>query len=141
MATEMPLDPPPSLNADLRPTVGVGVVVLRSRGDVTEVLLIRRGQPPKLGHWSIPGGRQEPGEAGGETAAGEVGEETGVGIADLRLVDVVDLVQRRDDGAIEAHWTLVDFRATWAGGHATAATDAADARWVAVGDLKDYELW
>ena len=40
------------------PTPAVGVVCLK--GD--EVLLIRRGTPPRQGEWSLPGGRIEPGE-------------------------------------------------------------------------------
>ena len=47
---------------DPRPTVGAGVVVLRAGTAGPEVLLIRRGKAPRQGEWSIPGGRQEPGE-------------------------------------------------------------------------------
>lgn len=42
----------------MTPIPAVGIVCLR--GD--EVLLIRRGQPPRKGQWSLPGGRIEPGE-------------------------------------------------------------------------------
>ena len=41
-----------------RPIVGVGAVVFRGN----EVLLIRRGKPPRMGDWSLPGGMQEIGE-------------------------------------------------------------------------------
>ena len=47
-----------------RPFVGVGVVILRGE----EVLLIRRGKPPRVGHWSLPGGAQELGETVNEAA-------------------------------------------------------------------------
>jgi len=60
-----------------RPIVGVGVVVCRGE----EVLLIRRGQPPRLGQWSLPGGGQEVGETIEEAVRREVREETG--LADL----------------------------------------------------------
>ena len=37
-----------------RPIVGVGAVVFRG----AEVLMIRRGKPPRMGDWSLPGGMQ-----------------------------------------------------------------------------------
>ena len=40
------------------PVPTVGVVCLRGE----EVLLIKRGTPPRLGQWSVPGGRLEWGE-------------------------------------------------------------------------------
>jgi 8-oxo-dGTP diphosphatase len=57
-----------------RPVVGVGAVVWR--GD--SVLLIRRGKPPRLGQWSLPGGAQQLGETLEEAIAREVREETGL---------------------------------------------------------------
>ena len=46
-----------------RPIAGVGVVVLRE----DRVLMIRRGREPRMGQWSIPGGKQEVGETWRET--------------------------------------------------------------------------
>jgi ADP-ribose pyrophosphatase YjhB (NUDIX family) len=113
--------------------VGVGVVVLKGN----EVLLIRRGRPPKQGEWSIPGGRQEFGETVRETALREVMEETGITAGNLRLLDVVDLV--RPDGS--GHWTLVDFAADWVAGEPVAGDDAAAARWFAGADIDTLGLW
>ncbi len=115
------------------PVVGVGVVVLK--GD--EVLLIRRGRPPKQGEWSIPGGRQEFGETVRETARREVLEETGITCVDPRLVDVVDLI--RPDG--QGHWTLVDFAADWVSGEPVAGDDAAEAKWVPLTEVGNLGLW
>ena len=36
----------------VRPIVGVGVVVWHGE----RVLLVQRGKPPRMGHWSLPGG-------------------------------------------------------------------------------------
>lgn len=115
------------------PVVGVGVVVLK--GD--DVLLIRRGRPPKQGEWSIPGGRQEFGETVRETALREVMEETGVTAGNLKLLDVVDLIRPGGSG----HWTLVDFAADWMAGDPVAGDDAAEARWFASAEIGTLGLW
>ena len=120
-----------------RPVVGVGVVVLRG----AEVLLVRRGRPPRQGEWSIPGGKQELGETVREAARREVREETGVEIALLGLVDVVDGVRRDAAGTVVSHYTLVDFAAEWLSGEAVAGDDAAEARWTPLAGLDGYRLW
>ncbi len=119
------------------PMVGVGVVVWR--GD--EVLLIKRGKPPRAGSWSLPGGRQKLGETTRDAGVREVMEETGVEVRIEGLVDVVDSITRDEHGRVRLHYTLVDFRARWVSGEPSAATDAADARWVHADDLAAYGLW
>lgn len=76
-----------------RPIAGVGVVVLRD----DQVLMIRRGREPRMGQWSIPGGKQELGETWRETAKREIREETGVEIDVIGIVDVVDAIIRDGD--------------------------------------------
>ena len=85
-----------------RPIAGVGVVVLRE----DRVLMIRRGREPRMGQWSIPGGKQEVGETWRETAIREVREETGVEIEVIGIVDVVDAIVR--DGDPPRHGTAED---------------------------------
>ncbi|MBN9319099.1 MAG: NUDIX hydrolase [Caulobacterales bacterium] len=102
------------------PVPAVGVICFR--GD--EVLLIRRGQPPRLGEWSLPGGRIEFGEAVEAAALRELAEETGV-VAELAgLVAVVDGLFG------EKHYVLIDYAARWVSGEPVAGDDAADARFM-----------
>lgn len=129
------------LPSDQKPIVGVGVVVFRDGAVGKEVLLIRRGRPPREGEWSIPGGKQEWGETLHEAAHREIMEETGVTITGLRLIDVVDGLMRDAGGALTRHLTLVDYRADWAGGEVRPGDDAMDARWVPLTDLPIYKLW
>jgi 8-oxo-dGTP diphosphatase len=45
-----------------RPIVGIGVVVIKDDA----ILLVRRGKPPNVGAWTLPGGAQEVGETAEE---------------------------------------------------------------------------
>ncbi len=119
------------------PIVGVGIVCFR--GD--EVLLIRRGKPPRAGSWSLPGGRQKLGETVRDCAARELRQETGIEAEIGPLVDVVDSLTRDGDGGVRYHYTLVDFRADSSGGTPRAGGDAAEARWFAPGELEALDLW
>ena len=114
-----------------RPTAAVGVVCLR--GD--EVLLIRRGKPPRLGEWSLPGGRIEWGERAADAALRELAEETGVAAELLGLVDVVDGLFG------DSHYLLVDYAARWTAGEPRAGDDAADARFHPLAAVGALGLW
>ena len=92
-----------------------------------EVLLVRRGTPPRQGEWSIPGGRVEWGEAASAAALRELREETGVEAELLGLIDVVDGLFLDEDGGGGRHYVLVDYAAVWRSGEPKASDDAAEA--------------
>lgn len=119
------------------PRVGVGAIVWR--GD--EVLLIRRGQPPKAGEWSIPGGGLELGETVDQAAVREVFEETGIEIRVVDVVTVVDLIEHDDDQRVRYHYVLIDVNAEWVSSEPQAATDAVDVCWSRLDDLERFNLW
>jgi 8-oxo-dGTP diphosphatase len=104
-------------------------------------LLIQRGTPPRLGQWSIPGGRQELGETVKEAALREIKEETGLSVRITDFLGVVDSIQKDQKGQIEFHATLVDFSAEWISGHANASSDVIDCAWHRVEDLEVLKLW
>ena len=121
------------------PRVGVGVVVLRP--DPPAVLLVRRGKPPNMGGWAIPGGGQELGETVEATARRELAEETGLGVGTLHLAATVDSIHPEPDGRIAYHYTIIDFAALWIGDPAIAGGDATEVAWVALEELARFELW
>lgn len=123
---------------DLRPVPAVGVVCFRGE----EVLLIRRGTPPREGQWSLPGGRIEPGEPVRTAALRELKEETSVEAELVDLVDVVDAIFENKAGdLITRHYVLIDYVATWRSGTPKAGDDAADARFFHLSDLASMGMW
>ncbi len=118
--------------------IGVGVVVFR--GD--KVLLIKRGKPPRIGQWSLPGGLQEVGETVFEAAKREIREECAIEIETRAVIDIVDAITPGEDGRIRFHYTLVEVLAEWKSGEPVAGDDAIDAAWfdpAAVGELGMWE--
>jgi ADP-ribose pyrophosphatase YjhB (NUDIX family) len=113
------------------PRVGVGAVVLDGR----RVLLVRRGQPPLAGKWSLPGGLVELGETTREAARREIEEECGLKIRVGEVAGILDRVVRDQDGRIRYHWVLVDYVAFPESGTLCAASDADEAQWVEVDEV------
>jgi ADP-ribose pyrophosphatase YjhB (NUDIX family) len=105
--------------------------------DEGQLLLIRRGRPPSVGLWSVPGGRVEHGETMAVAVTREVAEETGVVVACGELVGWVE----RIDGA--RHQVIFDFSATVVGTAPSvpvAGDDAAEAAWVPLYSVEELPL-
>jgi len=119
------------------PVPAVGVVCVRGRPGQEEVLLIRRGKPPRTGEWSLPGGRIEPGERAVDAALRELREETGVEAGLVGLVDVVDGLFPQAG----LHYVLIDYAAVWRSGEPVAGDDAAEARFVPVAEIAALIDW
>ena len=123
-----------------RPIVGIGVAVLRAEPSLA-VLLVRRGKPPNMGAWSLPGGAQELGETAEDAARRELEEEAGLRVGALHLVANVDTIHRDPDGRVRYHYTIIDFAAAWAGGTPVAGDDVTEALWAPLDRLDEYALW
>ncbi len=117
------------------PRVGVGTVVL----DGDQVLLVKRGRQPALGKWSIPGGLVDLGEATAEAAKREVLEECGIRVRLAGVAGVVDRVIRDAGGRVQYHYVLVDYAAHPETRLICAGSDAAEVRWVPIGDIERYD--
>jgi 8-oxo-dGTP diphosphatase len=116
----------------------VGAVVRNRNG---EVLLVRRGRPPRLGEWSIPGGKVEWGESVENALVREVREETGLTIEVLGLIDVVDSFTEEPAGSLSHHYVLLDFAAKSDGNGLKVGDDVVEVRWVPPSELASYNLW
>jgi mutator protein MutT len=115
--------------------VGVGgVVVVDGR-----VLLIRRGKPPLLGRWTIPGGTVELGETLEQTLVREMKEETGLEVEPIEMLTVFDRIEREGEEVV-FHYVIVDYLCHHVSGEAQAGSDALEARWVAPEELEPLDL-
>jgi 8-oxo-dGTP diphosphatase len=122
------------------PRVGVGAVIL----DRDRVLLVKRGQPPSQGKWSIPGGLVHLGERIEDALRREVQEECGVEVRLLGLCGVIDRVRHAPPAGAAAprvhyHYVIIDYVATVKSGVPRAGSDAAEVRWVPIRELEAYD--
>lgn len=120
--------------AETRPTPGVGAVIVEEG----RLLLIRRGRGAYRDYWAIPGGRQQRGETMREAVSREVREETGLTVEVGGVVWAGDIMD--DARPPTYHYTVVDFSATPTGGHLAAGDDAAEVRWVPLGEVRLLRL-
>ncbi|MGA9352041.1 MAG: NUDIX hydrolase [Terriglobales bacterium] len=126
------------------PFVGVGAVIVQD----SRVLLIRRGQPPLLGEWSLPGGVLECGETLHDAAIREAREETGLVIEVGEMLGVYERIirseqesdARSDATRVRYHYVLIDFLCRPVSGELKAASDAADAGWFSQEELPALKL-
>ena len=133
------------------PLVGVGAVIVDPESDPDSdsqsedrieprVLLIRRGQAPLMGEWSLPGGVLECGETLRAAAVREVREETGLVIEIVDMLGVYERVIPGDDGRVRYHYVLIDFLCRPLSGDLKAASDAAEVRWFKRKELPALKL-
>lgn len=115
-----------------RPAISVDIVVLRRRGDVLEVALIRRLRPPYEGCWALPGGFMDIDESVEAAAARELREETGLIAPSLKLIGPFSAVDRDPRGRVVsiAFVTVIDAQQI-----PRAGDDAAEVQWFAIGEL------
>jgi 8-oxo-dGTP diphosphatase len=120
------------------PIVGVGAVVI----DGTRVLLVRRGQEPLKGEWSLPGGALELGETLQQGIVREVLEETGLIVVPGGIIEILDRISPDEaSGRVRYHYVLIDFVCHVTGGDLASASDAEEVRWVERDQLQNgYRL-
>jgi len=105
--------------------------------DGDQILLVKRGQPPAVGKWSLPGGIVEPGERLAEAARRELKEETGLEAEPLGVLWVLNNVVLDSTGRVKYHYLIVDilFDSGSARGSLRAGGDAIEARWFSLDEV------
>lgn len=120
----------------LVPRAAASAAIFRGR----TVLLAERGQGPRKGVWSLPGGKIEPGETAAAAAVREIAEETGLAVELAGLLDVHDAIIRDAAGRLEAHYLIAVYYGLCRSGAPVAASDISDARFVALDEVVRYRL-
>jgi len=113
-----------------RPILAASAAVFRGQ----EVLLVKRGQKLGQGLWSLPGGKVEFGESTEAAARREMLEETSLVIAVKGLAGLYEIITG------DLHYAIACYAAVWESGEPQAASDAAEARFVAVGEISQLSL-
>jgi len=108
------------------------------RGD--KVLLIRRGQEPNKGRWSVPGGAINLGEKIYDAVRREVREECGIEIEVVKVINAADGIIPDEAGRFWFHYVPIYILARHMSGEARADTDAMDVRWVIREELDTFDL-
>ena len=102
----------------------------------THVVLVRRGRPPLLGHFSLPGGRVEASETPKAAVVREVYEETGIDVEVVASIDTVVLEHAGTTFSID-EFLCVPTKGTI---EPRAGDDAAEVAIVPRGELGNYSL-
>ncbi len=118
-----------------RPVVGVGAVIIKDG----KILLVKRGNEPNKGKWSIPGGLVNTGESLVDALKREIMEEVGLEI-DVDDVACVSEEVFRDNGNVKYHYIIIDFFANITGGELRVGSDAVDARWVKLNEIDSLDV-
>ncbi|MEM4487820.1 MAG: NUDIX hydrolase [Desulfurococcaceae archaeon] len=102
-----------------------------------KILLVKRGHPPGLGRWSLPGGVIEAGERLEEAARRELKEETGLDADPLGILWVLNNVVYDQSKRVLYHYLIVDilFNPDTVRGELKPGGDAADVAWFEIDEL------
>jgi 8-oxo-dGTP diphosphatase len=119
------------------PLVGVAAAVFNRDG---EVLLVKRGRPPRQGSWGLSGGLLDLGERLADGARREVREECGIDIEVVDIIATFEPVMRDEVGRVEYHYVVIDFWAHYLSGEATPQDDVDAVAWVAMDQLDRFDL-
>ncbi len=114
------------------PALAVDAIV--ESGD--EILLIKRRKEPFKGYYALPGGFVECGESCEKAVVREVEEETGIKVRVKELLGVYSEPTRDPRG----HVVSICYIAEVAGGSLRYGSDASDARFFNINDVKKMKL-
>ncbi|MCQ5336974.1 MAG: NUDIX hydrolase [Candidatus Methanomethylicia archaeon] len=118
------------------PLIGAGILAIENG----KVLLIKRGNEPNKGLWSIPGGLVKLGESPEEAAIREFKEETGLNAIIEKLLGIFNIVIKDNEGKIKYHYIVVDYLGKVIGGELKPGSDVLDAKWFDINELKNIQI-
>ena len=118
--------------------MGGCVAVVRREG---RVLLARRSVPPGAGRWGFPGGLLELGVTVQACAKRELEEETRITADAIGTLDVIDRIERDEEGRVRSHFALIAVALEWRSGEGEAIDDASALGWFTPDEARSLELF
>lgn len=111
----------------------VAIVLIKDN----KILLVKRGYPPGLGKWSVPGGVIEAGERLVEAAKRELKEETGIEAEPLGVLWVLNNIVYDGEGRVLYHYLVVDilFDPATVRGEMRPGGDVVDVSWFDINEV------
>jgi len=119
-----------------QPVVGIGAIIIKDG----KIVLIKRGNEPSKGKWTIPGGLVELGESLEAAVIRETEEEVCLDVDKPSLIGVVDNVDLDEQGKVKYHYVIIEYLVQVIGGTIQAASDAEELRWVPFDEVESYNL-
>jgi ADP-ribose pyrophosphatase YjhB (NUDIX family) len=118
------------------PVCAVGGIIFRGN----QVLLVKRGQAPAEGKWSIPGGVVHLGETLEGAVQRELFEELQVFVHPVRIGKVLERIFRDSLGKILFHYVIIDYVCEILSGVVQPGSDAAAAGYFDIGLLESLDM-
>jgi len=120
------------------PIPAVAALIIDAK-NVLRVLLVKRGNPPRKGFWSLPGGVIKVGERITDGLKREVFEETGIRIRVGPLIYICEYIETDSEG-VKYHYVILDYLASPITREIKPGGDVADAKWFTPRELRGLKL-
>ena len=118
------------------PICAVGALIFSEN----QILLIKRGKPPSMGQWSLPGGAVQLGETLQEAVIREVREEVRLNVRPVSVGTVVDRIFKDEKGKISYHYVIIDYVCESTNGEPVAGSDAAAVGYFGLHELDSLDM-
>ena len=116
------------------PVQAVSAVIIKNDA----VLLVKRGKPPLMNSWHLPGGKVEDGENSKDAIVREVHEETGLTFHSPILLG--EAVVSGNENKKPYHYAIKTYSGEVDEAKPQAGSDACEARFVPLSELNKYDL-